>query len=135
MKSGGTSGPGHMWYEIRDNKNNIVKSYGWSTGSSKFKPGLDNLSTNDSENYIPDKDHPITSITRSITKEQFDILDAFPYKVLRNEIYEMGTGYETLSNSCIDLTAIGLAKAKLVDANFEGLPLFFPRSVENANAF
>ncbi len=141
--AGGTSLPGHMWYEIRDPYGNH-DSFGWSTGKSVFD-WKDNLSTSDHENYIPDSSHPITSITIEIDKSKYDSLKSFPYKALNGQIQGFGTwyddpysgraGYNIATNSCIDLPAMALASVGLAPKEFQGAAGFSPGSRQNIYSY
>ena len=110
---------GHVWYETHssDGEHN---SYGWSTGSTKREGGIDNLNRYDDKSYIPDADHPINSITREVSKEQYDRLNSYPERAANGEIDGFGTNYNLFTNSCIDFSGLGLADSNLVKEGFDG---------------
>ncbi|WP_125080339.1 MULTISPECIES: hypothetical protein [unclassified Eikenella] len=104
-----------MWYELRAS-GKLTHSYGWSLSSDTGKPG--HLNKYDNENYIEDKNHPVTSFTIEISKEQYDGLTNFPDRAQNGEIKGFYTRYNILYNSCIDFVAKALVDIGFASAEF-----------------
>lgn len=86
-------------------------------------------------NYIPDKNHPITSISTSISEEEYNRLNSYPARAGSGLAPGFRSTYGVLSNSCIDFVAVALADAGLADRDFQGVPFAYPQDVANIQAF
>jgi hypothetical protein len=104
LKEGGTSLPGHMFYETQHGDDK--RSFGLAPVKHGDTNGPGRVYTNDASNYVD----PRYVRTIEISKEQYDKLNAFGAKPSE---FGFNTYYKDVRNNCVDFTWGALNSAGL----------------------
>ena len=132
----GTSTWGHVWLEARKPGESLNSkpsfSAGWSTGSTMYRGGEDNISPYDWKDY---QGKDISSITVEISEAQFNKLQNYLALARTGKILGFRSVYDAGDNSCIDFAGKGVGYIGLADKNFDGSGLFWARPDKQVNAF